>query len=98
MRCVRKANGMTTAIHYENANFLRELAERLPHLLPGSGAAKVELLQRLANEELAQAEYDDWVRSKIATSRADKRPGMSTEQLRQQLQARYEELRSAVRA
>lgn len=88
---------MTTATHYENANFLRELAERLPRLLPGSGAAKVELLQRLADEELAQAEYDDWVRSKVAAARVDERPGMSTEQLRLQLQARYAELRSTVR-
>lgn len=54
------------------------------------------MLQRLANEELAQAEYGNWVRSRVATSRADQRPGMSTEQLRQQLQARYDDLHSAV--
>lgn len=78
--------------HYENANFLRELAENLPRILPKGSADKAALLQRLANEELAQAEYDERVRAKVAAARADKRPGVSTEKLRQQLQARYQEL------
>ncbi|WXI95450.1 hypothetical protein P4G17_02895 [Klebsiella pneumoniae] len=38
------------------------------------------------------AEYDERVRAKVAAARADKRPGMSTAQLRQQLQGRYQEL------
>jgi hypothetical protein len=84
-----------TANHYENANFLRELAERLPRIFPDSNPAKTELLQRLANDELAQAEYDDWVRAKVSAARADTRPGMSTEQLRQVLQNRATELRNA---
>jgi hypothetical protein len=63
--------------------------------VPNSKPAQAELLQRLADEELAQAEYDEWVRRKVAAARADKRPGMSTEQLSQQLQARYEALRDA---
>lgn len=88
---------MTTVTHYENANFLRELAESLPRILPGKGGVeKAELLQRLADEELAQAEYDDWVRTKVAAARADTRPGMSTDQLRQTLQARAQELRNAL--
>ena len=82
---------MATSSHYENANFLRELAEDLPQLMPGSDASKVELLQRLADDQLAQAQYDDWVQAKVA----DKRPGLSTEQLRQELLARYTALRSA---
>ena len=45
---------MTTATHYENANFLRELAESLPRIFPGKDAAKAELLQRLADDELAE--------------------------------------------
>jgi hypothetical protein len=77
---------MNTVAHYENANFLRELAENLPRFLPHGSSSQVELLQRLANEELAQAEYDDRVRAKAVTARADKRPGMTTDQLRQQLQ------------
>lgn len=52
------------------------------------------LLQRLANEELARAEYDEQVRAKVAAARADKRSGMSSAQLRQQLQGRYQELRN----
>ncbi|EHG2893407.1 plasmid stabilization protein [Salmonella enterica subsp. enterica serovar Sandiego] len=83
---------MNSTTHYENANFLRELAESLPRILPEGGADKAALLQRLANEELAQAEYDERVRAKVATARADKRPGMSTAQLRQELQGRYQEL------
>lgn len=84
-----------TASHYENANFLRELADSLPRMFPGSNPARGELLQRLANEELAQAEYDDWVRAKVSAARADTRPGMSIEQLRQVLQNRAQELRDA---
>lgn len=84
---------MTTATHYENANFLRELAENLPRILPSSSTGQMELLQRLADEELAQAEYDDWVRAKVAAARAGKQAGMGTDQVRQLLQARARELR-----
>lgn len=87
---------MNAATHYENANFLRELAETLPGILPGKDAAKAELLQRLADEELALAEYDDWVRAKVTAARADKRPSMSTEQLRQRFLSRAQELRSGL--
>ena len=45
---------MSTATHYENANFLRELAESLPRIWPNGTPARTELLQRLADEELAQ--------------------------------------------
>ena len=86
---------MNTATHYENANFLRELAESLPRLRPQGNQAQAELLQRLADDELAQAQHDEWVRTKVAASRADKRPGMSTEQLRALLHTRYQELRNA---
>ena len=87
---------MNTATHYENANFLRELAESLPRIRPqGHSQGQAELLQRLADDELAQAQHDEWVRAKVAAARADKRPGMSTEQLRRLLNTRYEELRNA---
>lgn len=86
---------MSTATHYENANFLRELAASLPRIRPQGSQAQAELLQRLADDELAQAQHDEWVRAKVAASRADKRPGMSTAQLRALLNARYEELRNA---
>jgi hypothetical protein len=36
------------------------------------------------------------VRAKVAAARADKRPGMSTVQLRTLLNVRYEELRNAL--
>ena len=86
---------MSTATHYENANFLRELAESLPRILPKGNQAQAELLQRLANDELAQAQHDEWVRAKVAAARADQRPGMSTAQLRTLLNTRYQELRDA---
>ena len=86
---------MSTATHYENANFLRELAENLPRILPKGNQAQAELLQRLANDELAQAQHDEWVRAKVAAARADQRPGMSTAQLRTLLNTRYQELRNA---
>ena len=88
---------MTTATHIENANFLRELAESLPRLHPKTHKPEqIELLQRLANDELAQAEYDEQVRVKVAAVRADTRPGMTTEQLSQLLQKRFEELHRAL--
>ncbi|GKW14025.1 MULTISPECIES: plasmid stabilization protein [Pectobacterium] len=87
---------MNNRIHYENANFLRELAESLPHIIPAGSADKAALLQRLANEELAQAEYEEKVRAKVAASRADIRPSISTNQLRQQLHRRYQEQHDGV--
>ena len=82
---------MSNTTHYENANFLRELAESLPRILPEGGPDKAALLQ-----QLAQAEYEDQVRAKVTAARADTRPGMTTEQLRQRLHGRYQELRDAV--
>ena len=46
---------MNSTTHYENANFLRELAESLPRIFPEGSTDKSALLQRLANEELARA-------------------------------------------
>ena len=85
---------MNNSTHYENANFLRELAENLPRILPESSTDKSALLQRLANEELARAEYDEQIRAKVAAACANKLPEMSSAQLRQQLQGRYQELRN----
>lgn len=69
---------MNAATHYENANFLRELAESLPRIRPQSHSqSQAELLQRLADDELAQAQHDEWVRTKVAAARADNRPTIS---------------------
>lgn len=87
---------MPTATHYENANFLRELAESLPRILPqGHKPAQVELLQRLADQELAQAQHDDWVRTKVAAARADTRPTIPQSEVASRLSARYARLRDA---
>lgn len=86
---------MSTASYsrYENANFLRELAESLPKAFPEYGNSKTELLQRLADEELEQAEYEEMIREKVKAARADSRPGMSTDQVRAALQRRSQEIR-----
>ena len=88
---------MSTATHYENANFLRELAESLPRIFPGKDAAKAELLQRLADDELAQAQHSEWIRAKVAAARADTSPTLTTDEVRASLKARYERLRDASR-
>lgn len=88
---------MTTAAHYENANFLRELAESLPRIWPQGTPARAELLQRLADEELAQAQHDEWIRTKVAAARADKRPTVTRAEVAARLNTRYEKLRDASR-
>ena len=68
---------MSTMTHYENANFLRELAENLPRLLPQSHTPnQAALLQRLADAELRQARHEEWVRNKVAAARASFRPAL----------------------
>lgn len=89
---------MNTATHYENANFLRELSENLPRLRPQlHSQSQVELLERLADEELAQAQHDDWVRTKVAAARADHRPTTTTNEVMARLDTRYVRLSSASR-
>lgn len=85
----------TATDHYENANFLRELAETLPSIKPSNHKPEqVQLLQQLADRELEQAQYDEWVKNKVAEARADTRQGMTTDQVRQLMQKRYTELRN----
>lgn len=88
---------MTTVTHYENANFLRELAESLPRIWPQGTPARAELLQRLADEELAQAQHDEWIRTKVAAARADKRPTVTSAEVAARLSTRYEKLCDASR-
>ena len=48
----------TPDLHYQNANFLRELAEKLPRISPEDGCPEhMQLLQKLADEQLAEARY-----------------------------------------
>ena len=92
-----KAAVMSTATHFENAHFLRELADNLPRIYPRGTPDQIDLLQRLANEELAQAEHDDWVRTKVAAARADQRPTFTTAEVEARLSARSERLQRAPR-
>lgn len=85
---------LTASLHYENANFLRELAESLPQVRPqGHSTQQVALLQRLADDELAQAQHDEWIRRKVAAARSDKRPKMTAQEVRASLQTQFEKLR-----
>ena len=86
---------MTVSTHIENANFLRELAEPAAHLSKTHKPEQIELLQRLADDELEQAEHVEWVRAKVAAARADTRPGISTNEARARLAARFERFRDA---
>jgi hypothetical protein len=89
---------MNATTHYQNANFLRELAENLPSIRPqGHSQEQAELLQRLADEELAQAHHEEWVRAKVAAARADNRPAVSTDDVLARLVARHDRLSSASR-
>lgn len=86
---------MSTSTHYENANFLRELAKSLPNISAQQHKPeRVQLLRRLADEELKQARHDEWVRGKVAAARADNRPGMTSDRVREFLNRRHEELRT----
>ena len=91
-----KGKDMGAATHYDNANFLRELAVSLPSIHPQATPARAALLQRLADEELDKARYDEWVRAKVAAARADTRPTLSTEEVRASLRARSERLCNAL--
>ena len=55
------------------------------------------MLQRLADEELAQAQHSEWIRAKVAAARADTPPTLTTDEVRASLKARYERLRDASR-
>ena len=49
---------LNAVIHYENANFLRELAENLPpKIATNCKPEQIEFLHRLANDEIAEAEH-----------------------------------------
>ena len=83
---------MHATTHLENANFLRELAEALPQISSSSTPQRVELLQRLADAELAEAENVEWARAKVAAARADTRSGVTNDEARALIRARYERL------
>jgi hypothetical protein len=79
---------MNATTHYENANFSRELSESLPSIRPqGHSQAQAELLQRLADEVLAQARHDEWVRAKLSAARAGSRPSLTNDEVMARLGA-----------
>jgi len=82
--------------HYENAQLFRTLAERLPDLLPDQAAPeKVALLHELADDQIDQAEYDEWVREKVALAEADPHPGHTVEEAIARFHAYIERRQSA---
>lgn len=87
---------MSATVHHENAHFLRSLAENLFRLnwreigAPSPQPEQLALLQRLANDELAEAEHEEWIKAKVRMARADLRPPLSTEQIRARIQSKLE--------
>jgi len=49
----------------------------------------------LADDELAQAQHDEWVCTKLAAARADTRPTVTADEVMARLGARYASLSSA---
>lgn len=88
---------MSTATHFENAHFLRELADNLPRIFPRGTPDQIDLLQRLANEELVRAEHEEWVHTKVVVSRADQRPTFTTAEVEARLSALSQRLQHASR-
>lgn len=74
---------MNKTTHHENAH-----SNHKPEQAPP--------LQRLADEELEQARYDEWVREKVAAARADTRPLLTTQEVQASLEARLERWRNAL--
>ncbi len=56
---------MSNTTHYENANFLRELAESLPAYCRKVARTKLRCCSDWLTKKLAQAEYEDQVRAKV---------------------------------
>lgn len=64
----------------------------------GADLESANFLRDLADEELAQAQQDAWIRRKVAAARADARPGMTTQAVRASLQSRLERWRDGARS
>jgi len=51
-----------------------------------------ELLPELADQALEQAQYDAWVKQKVALARADERPALTITEARKRLLSRLDSL------
>jgi hypothetical protein len=87
---------VSSTTHYENANFLRALAESLLDIFPGGTPANIDLLQRLADDELALAEHEEWARAQVAAARADTRPPLTAAQVRERLREHHQRWQNAI--
>ena len=52
----------------------------------------MRLLQKLADEQLAEAQHIDWVRAKVAAARDDIRPDVPVEKAMMEFRLRMERL------
>ena len=73
------------------------MLQEVPRQEKSHSQSQAELLQRLADDELAQAQHDEWVRTKVAAARADNRPTITTDEVTARLGALYDRLSSASR-
>jgi hypothetical protein len=53
-------------------------------------------MQRLADEELAEAQHIEWGRSKVAAARADTRPALTTREVKDHLNSYREKFLNTV--
>ena len=89
-------NTATLAIP-SRAGLLRRIAEALP-AMEGYTGEDAATLRQMAEEQQQKEEYDAWVRAKVARSRADPRPSLTSEQVWAHMEAVLDELEAEEQA
>ena len=72
----------------ERARSLRGIADRRR-----CTEDEAAMLRELADEQQERAEYDAWVRAKVEAALADTRPSLTTEQVRERMDACLDRMR-----
>ena len=73
--------------------FLGSWPKSFPRISPEDGCPEhMQLLQKLADEQLAEAQHIDWVRAKVAAARDDTRPDVPVEEAMTEFRLRMERL------
>ena len=87
---------MTATMTLERASLLRRLADTLPSM-GGYTEDDGAMLREMADEAQRKAQYDAWVRAKVARSLADPRPSLTTEQVLASIDALCDEMEARER-
>lgn len=72
----------------ERAHALRGIADRRQ-----CTDEEAAMLRELADEQQQRAEYDAWVRAKVEAAQADRRPSLTTKQVREHMEALLDRMR-----